>query len=144
MLAVGLALNIIGNGLFCRALLALAVYALPIFIGANVGLAALNNGAGVVGALLFGGAAAARTLVAGQLAFAAAWSLLLRGVVAVVFLVPAGIAGYHAALGMSQLAVPSPLWCEAFAWIGVVWICRAAWVRLAVFAAPSPLTGRAE
>jgi hypothetical protein len=144
MFALGLVLNIIGIGAFCWAIFSLTVYALPLFVAANVGLATFNGGAGVVGALLVGSAAAGLTLISGQLAFAAARSALLRGIVAAIFLVPAGVAGYHGALALSRLVVPSPLWRQAFAWIGVVIICGAAWTRLAVFAAPRPLQGSAE
>jgi hypothetical protein len=143
MLAVGLVLNFVGVSLFCWAILTLTVYALPLFIAARLGLAAFDSGAGVVGALVIGCATAALTLLSGQLVFAVARSLLQRGIVAVVFLVPAGVAGYHAGLGLSQFVVPSPFWREAFALIGVVFICRTAWMRLALFAAPRPLSGRA-
>jgi hypothetical protein len=144
MFALGLVLNIIGIGVFCWAIFSLTVYALPLFVAANVGLATFNGGAGVVGALLVGSAAAGLTLISGQLAFAAARSVLLRGIVAAIFLVPAGIAGHHGALALSQLVVPSPLWREAFAWVGVVFICGAAWTRLAVFSVPCPSPGSAE
>jgi hypothetical protein len=144
MLALGLALNIVGIGAFCWAIFALTIYAFPLFVAASVGLAAFNSGAGVLGALIVGSAVAGLTLAFGQLAFAAARSLVLRGVIAALFLIPASVAGYNASLALSQLVVPSPLWREAFAWIGVVVICGAAWTRLAVFATPRPLSGSAE
>ena len=58
MLAIGLILSIFGIGLFCWLIFALAVYALPFFVGLTVGMAAFHSGAGVIGALLVGSSAA--------------------------------------------------------------------------------------
>ena len=65
MLALGLVLNTLGIGLFCWAIFALAVHALPFFVALSIGMTALQSGAGVVGALLIGTAGGALTLVVG-------------------------------------------------------------------------------
>jgi hypothetical protein len=65
MLALGLVLNTLGIGLFCWAIFALAVYALPFFAALSIGMAAFRSGAGVIGALLIGTAGGALTLVLG-------------------------------------------------------------------------------
>ena len=70
MLALGLVLNTLGIGLFCWAIFALAVYALPFFVALIIGMTALQSGAGVVGALLIGTTGGALTLVLGQTAAA--------------------------------------------------------------------------
>ena len=70
MLALGLVLNTLGIGLFCWAIFALAVYALPFFVALIIGMTALQSGAGVVGALLIGTTVGALTLVLGQTAAA--------------------------------------------------------------------------
>ena len=64
MLALGLVLNTLGIGLFCWAIFALAVYALPFFVALSVGMLAFRHGAGVFGALLIGIASGALTLAA--------------------------------------------------------------------------------
>ena len=69
MLALGLILNAAGVGLFCWLIFTLAVYALPFFVALGAGLAALHSGAGLVGALLAGFAAAALTFAFAQFAF---------------------------------------------------------------------------
>ncbi|MET4449055.1 hypothetical protein ABIB75_007367 [Bradyrhizobium sp. GM2.2] len=43
MLALGLALNTLGIGLFCWLILALAVYALPFFVALSVGISAFSR-----------------------------------------------------------------------------------------------------
>src|SRR5260370_11812014 len=70
MIAFGIALNLVGLGVFCWLLFTLAIYALPFFVGVAAGLCAYHTGAGPLGAitlaLLAGGAAppAAPILVA--------------------------------------------------------------------------------
>ena len=66
MLALGLVLNTLGIGLFCWAIFALAVYALPFFVAISVGILAFRDGTGVFGALLIGIASGALTLAAGS------------------------------------------------------------------------------
>lgn len=88
MLALGLALNTLGIGLFCWLILALAVYALPFFVALSVGISAFSRWRGLFGALLIGIASGALTLAAGQLTLAVNRSLTLRVPVATVFAVP--------------------------------------------------------
>jgi hypothetical protein len=54
MLALGLILTFSGIGLMCWLIFTLTVYALPFFVGLTAGMAALHNGAGILGALLVG------------------------------------------------------------------------------------------
>src|SRR5260221_6811399 len=60
MIAFGIALNLVGLGVFCWLLFTLAIYALPFFVGVAAGLCAYHTGAGPLGAitlaLLAGGA----------------------------------------------------------------------------------------
>jgi len=50
MLVIGILLGIVGIGFLCGLIFNLAVYALPFFAGMTAGLAAYDDGAGVVGA----------------------------------------------------------------------------------------------
>ncbi|MBK5653102.1 hypothetical protein QU42_01635 [Bradyrhizobium sp. UASWS1016] len=138
MLALGLVLNAVGIGLFCWLIFTLAVYALPFFVALSVGMLAFRDGAGVVGALLIGIASGGLTHVAGQVAVAVSRSLTLRVAIAIVFAVPAAIAGYHVVFALSQIGVPSLAWREAFACVGAACIGGTAWARLTVFAKTRP------
>ncbi|MGY0576210.1 hypothetical protein ACTGJ9_038710 [Bradyrhizobium sp. RDM12] len=139
MLAIGLVLNTLGIGLFCWAIFALAVYALPFFVALSIGMTALQAGASVVGALLVGIASGALTLAAGQVAVAVSRSWTLRVAIATAFAVPAAIAGYHVVFATSQIGGSSLAWHEAFSCVGAVCIGGTAWTRLTVFAELRPL-----
>ena len=75
---------------------------------------ALHGGAGIVGAPLAGIAAGGMTLAIGQMAFAMTRSAIIRAIVAVLFAVPATLAGYQVVFAMSQIGVPSLVWREIF------------------------------
>ncbi|SDF95954.1 hypothetical protein SAMN05216337_109411 [Bradyrhizobium brasilense] len=138
MPALGLVLNALGIGLFCWAIFALAVYALPFFVALICGMIAFHGGAGVIGALLVGSVAGALTLAAGEVAFAVTRSLALRLVIATIFAVPAAIAGYNVVFALSQIGVPSLAWREAFACLGAFCIGGTTWTRLTVLARRGP------
>lgn len=136
MLALGLVLNTLGIGLFCWAIFALAVYALPFFVALSIGMTAFQNGGGMVGALLIGTAGGALTLAVGQAAVAITRSLALRIAITTAFAVPAAVAGYHVAFALSQIGMPSLAWREILACLGAVCVGGTAWMRLSVFAVP--------
>lgn len=133
MLALGIVLNIIGLGFFCWVLFTLAIYALPFFVGMTVGLYAHDSGTGPLGAIVFGIVAAAFVLVIGQTIFSLVRTPILRIAVALMFAVPAALAGYYATFGLSGLTMTSDLWRQAFAVIGAGAIGVTAWARLAAF-----------
>ncbi|MBR0752135.1 hypothetical protein JQ604_08060 [Bradyrhizobium jicamae] len=132
MLAIGLVLNTLGIGLFCWAIFALAVYALPFFIALSIGMIAFQSGAGLIGALLIATAGGALTLVIGQVAVAITRSFALRIAIATAFAIPAAVAGYHVVFALSQIGAPSLAWREVFACLGAVCIGVMSWTRLIV------------
>lgn len=143
MLALGLVLNTLGIGLFCWAIFALAVYALPFFVALSLGMATFQSGAGLIGALLIATAGGALTLVLGQVAFAATRSSALRVAIATAFAAPAAVAGYHVVFAVSHIGVPSLAWREVFACLGAVCIGLTSWTRLMmVLARTGPLEAR--
>jgi hypothetical protein len=144
MLVLGIILCVFGIGFFCWLLFTLAIYALPFFAGMTAGLAAFNSGAGVIGALVVGALAGGATLTIGQIAFAAIRVPLIRVAIGLLYAVPAGIAGYHATLGLAQIAVPSEAWRMAFAIVGAVLIGGTAWARMWLFLPPPAGQGGAE
>jgi hypothetical protein len=133
MLALGLIFNVAGIGVFCWLIFTLAVHALPFFVAINAGIWAFHSGAGVLGTLLVAIAAGSTSLAIAQIAFAMTRSLILRAIIAAVFALPATFAGYHVALAMAQIGVPSLVWREVFACLGAVFIGGTAWTRLAIF-----------
>jgi hypothetical protein len=120
MIVIGIILSFISLVFLCWLLFALAVQALPVFVAFAAGLAAYHSGSGEIGAFLVGLIAGALTFAARQIAVAAFRSPLIRTAIALVFALPAAMAGYHAALGLAQLGVPAELWQQAFALIGAV------------------------
>jgi hypothetical protein len=143
MIALGLLLNAAGLGVICWLVFTLAVHILPLFVAINAGLWAYQSGAGVLGTPLVAIAAGGMTLAVAQIAFATTQSLILRAVIAVVFTLPATLAGYHLALAMTHFGVPSPVWQQVFACIGAVFIGGTAWTRLTTLAEPRPLDSNA-
>jgi hypothetical protein len=122
-------LSIIGLGFFCWALFALAIYALPFFVGMSVGLYAHECGTGPFGAIGLGMVAAAFVLVMGRTIFSLVRTPILRIAVALAFAVPEALAGYYATFGLSGLTTTSALWRQVFAVIGAVVIGATAWAR---------------
>ena len=56
MIIIGILLNVVGLGIFCRALFALATHALPFFVAVTVGICSFRAGAGAgpFGAIVVG------------------------------------------------------------------------------------------
>ena len=143
MLALGLLLNTVGLGVICWLMFTLAVYILPFFVALNAGFWAYHSGAGVLGTPILAIAAGGITLAIAQVAFAITQSLILRAVIAAVFALPATLAGYHLALAMAHLGVPSPAWQQLFACLGAIFIGGTAWTRLTLLTAPRQLDSNA-
>jgi hypothetical protein len=90
----------------------------------------------VIGALIVGVLAGGVTLAIGQIAFATVRTPLIRVLVGLLYAVPAGIAGYHASLGLAKIGVPSEGWREAFAIVGAVLVGATAFARMTLFVPP--------
>lgn len=128
-------------GLLCWLLFTLAVFALPAFVGVTAGAWAHRTGAGIPGAILVGAVAAALTLAAGHLLITFVRPMWLKLIVAIAFVAPAAIAGFHATHGIVKHLMPSEGWRISFSVIGAIAVGITAFVRVAgVAAAP----GRSE
>jgi hypothetical protein len=138
MLIIGILLNVVGLGIFCWALFALATHALPFFVGVTVGIYSFQVGAGPFGAIVVGFVAGSTTLVAGQFAFSVARSPVVRLVVGLLFALPAACAGYDVILAFAHIGVPSEWWREAFAVVGGITVGGAAWARMSIVRNPAP------
>jgi hypothetical protein len=131
-------------GLLCWLVLTLAVYALPLFVGATVGILAHGSGAGAAGGFILGVLAAGAIATILQLIFAFARPLWIRLIVATLFVGPAAVAGYAATHGIATHLMHSDCWQIAFSLFGAVAGGATALFRMAGAAPPVPGLERAN
>ena len=125
-------------GMLCWLLFTLAVFALPAFAGITAGVWAHQTGAGILGAIAIGVVAAGATLSIGQLLLIVLRPMWLKLLIAVAFVAPAAIAGYHATHSIVKHTTPSETWQIVFSVIGAVAVGITAFVRMTAMAAPGP------
>ena len=138
MILIGILASIAAIGLLCWLLFTLAVFALPAFAGVTAGVWAYQTGAGWIGGIVVGLAAAALTFGIGQFLFAFARPLWLRLAIAIAFVAPAAFAGYHATHGIVQHTMSSDTWRIIFSIVGAIAVGVTAFVRVTAMAAPGP------
>jgi hypothetical protein len=109
MAIIGIVLGVFGIGIFFWLLFTLAVYALPFFAGLTAALAAFHAGSGVIGAFIVGVLAGVATLAIGRVAVAGARTPLPRILIALVYAIPATVAGYQLSFGLSGIGMPLEL-----------------------------------
>lgn len=131
MIALGIISSLAGSLFLCWLLFSLARFALPLFAGMTVGLWAFDQGTGLVPALLLGSATGGITLAAGQWLVATVRPSWLQITIALMFAVPAAIAGYSTVHGLSALMVPSAGWQLACSIMGAVITGSGAWMQMA-------------
>lgn len=129
-------LSVLGLGFMVYVLFTLAVYALPFFVAVIVGMYVYDSEAGVLATVAAAFVSGAGTLLTGQIAFATIRSVPVRLAIGALYAVPAGIAGYHAIKGLSEIGGAGEMWTLVFAWIGAVIVGGTAWVRIASLAGP--------
>ena len=130
MIIIGVLLNVVGLGVFCWALFALAIHALPFFAGMAAGIYTYQAGAGPLAAIVVGFVASGFTLVVGRYAFSVARSPIVRLVIGLLFAVPAAHAGYSVTLALAHVGIPSEWWRESFAMFGAIVVGSTAWARV--------------
>lgn len=139
-------LSVLGLGFMVYVLFALAVYALPFFVAVTVGMYVYDSEAGLIAAFVSAFLAGGATLIAGQIAFATIKSAPVRLAIGALFAAPAGIAGYHAIKGLSELGGAGETSTLIFACIGAIVVGATAWARIASLAGPdedAPATAHA-
>ncbi len=129
-------LSAFGLGLLIYLLFTLAVYALPFFVAVTVGMYVHDTDAGLIAAFASAFFAGAITLIAGRIAFATIRSVPVRLAIGALYAAPAGIAGYHAIKGLSEISGAGETWTLVFAWIGAIIVVATAWARIASLAGP--------
>jgi hypothetical protein len=137
---IGIILSIAAIGVFCWLLFTLAVFALPFFAGVSAGTWAFHTGAGWLGAIFVGMVAAGLTLGIGQILLMSVRPVWARLLIALVFVAPAVIAGYHATHGIVKHTMPFETWQFVFSVIGALAVGATAFMRVAGMAA----TGRSS
>lgn len=142
MIIVAILASLAAIGVLCWLLFTLAVLALPAFVGVTAGAWAYGTGAGLPGAVLVGLVAAAATLAVGHLLIAFVRPLWLKLIVAIAFVAPAAIAGFHATHGIVKHLMPSDGWQIAFSVLGAIAVGITAFVRVAGMAAAPSADGR--
>jgi hypothetical protein len=138
MMFIGILLSVAAISFFCWLLFTLAVFALPFFAGVTAGTWAYHTGAGWLGAILIGIVGAGLTLSIGQILLVIVRPLWARLVIALVFVAPAAIAGFHGTHGIVKHTMPSETWQIAFSVIGAVAVGVTAFARVAGMAAAGP------
>jgi hypothetical protein len=123
-------------GVLCWLLFTLAVFALPALIGVSAGIWAHETGAGLVGAFVIGAAAAGMALGVGQLLLAIQRPAWLKILVAVAFVAPAAIAGFHATHGIVKHTMPSETWQLLFSVVGAIAVAVTAFIRVTSLTPP--------
>ena len=136
-MAIGIVLSVFGLGFFCWLLFALAVYALPFFVGLSAGLAAIHSGSGFVGALVVGLLVGVAIFVLGQIVLTTVRTPLIRLFIGLIYAVPAAVAGYQLCFALASIGMPAGAWQQTFAAAGAVIIGVTAFARMAVLAPPS-------
>jgi uncharacterized membrane protein YhaH (DUF805 family) len=134
MIIIGVVLSFIGLGYLCWLIFALAVNALPLFAGVTAGLAAYQSNSGPIAAIAVAAIVSVIVLLAGQIAFKRLHSTPLRAVIALLFAVPAAVAGYHAAHGLAHIVVPIEGWRQTMAIAGAIMVATIAWARISLSA----------
>jgi len=117
-------------------LFSLAVHALPVGTGISIAFWMHDHDYGYVASILGGLAAGIVILLIGQFLFAVIRAPILRLVLALIFAIPAGIAGYHAVRGIMRLAIDPGALRSGLSWTGAIVIALAAWSRLTGAEAP--------
>ena len=138
MIILAILASLAAMGMLCWLLFTLAVFALPALAGITVGVWAHHTGAGILGAIAIGVVAAGATLSIGQLLLAVLRPMWLKLLVALAFVAPAAIAGFHATHGIVRHTMPSETWQIVFSVIGAVAVGITAFVKMTTMAPPGP------
>ncbi len=137
MIVAVILMNVALVGILCLVAYTLATYALPLMFGFAAARFAYHTGSGAIGTSFIGIIAAAAAFGVFAVLFATLRSPILRLTVAMVFAVPAVIAGYTLVHGVTQDATPSAIWRQIFCFIGGALVGVSALMRLAASKTPA-------
>lgn len=127
---LGLFLSAAGIVLFAWAMLRLSVFALPVWLGLSAFLWAATGHAAILAGLLLGLVVGVAAFVLGQVVTHSRLPILVRGGVAALFAVPAGMAGYSVVSGLMTLGGAGALATSIVAASGAIVVGSAALASL--------------
>ena len=144
MIIIGIVLAFIGLAYLCWLVFALAVYALPFFADATVHRRACHL------SQRFGTDRSDHRRRDNQRHYPHCRAdrlydppvTLIRAAIALLFAVPAAVAGYHGALGLAHIGIPAESWKQAIAMAGAIVVAATAWARM-MLSAPRPTPDKA-
>ena len=131
MIAAVMLMSVVLVGILCLVAYTLATYALPLILGFAAARFAYHTGSGAIGASFIGLIGAAAGFSVFSVLFATLRSPILRFTVALVFAVPAVIAGYALVHGVTFEVIHSAIWRQIFCFIGGALVGVSALMRLA-------------
>jgi hypothetical protein len=120
-------------------LFTLAIYALPAFAGVAAALWAYQTGAGLPGSVLVGLVGAVLLFGLVQFLILFARPMWVKLAVALAFVAPAAIAGFHATHGIVKHLMPAETWQTVFSVVGAVAVGITAFVRVTSMTPPGPV-----
>ncbi|MEO8724121.1 MAG: hypothetical protein ABI395_11505 [Sphingobium sp.] len=127
-------------GLYMFALLfRLASYALPVYAGIGCAFLLLRHDFGHLAAIVAGLAAGIATLLLGQCLIAFVRSPLLRTGIALLFAIPAAIAGFQAAHALGSLATDNSALLAVFGSIAALATSISAWRSVTMTGPDTPV-----
>jgi hypothetical protein len=125
-----------GIAVFCWLLYGAAIFALPLFLGLTIFFHATQTGAGTLGAIVLGFGTGVLVLAVARTLFTLPRSPFLRIGIALIFVIPAAVAGYFTTFGLFGLAAVSADWRQAFAILSAMAVGATAWLRLTAMPLP--------
>lgn len=111
-------------------LINLAALALPVWVACAVSFFVQKSGEGLIGAAILGLIAGAATYFAGVISCAMAPSRAISFLIALIFAIPAGAAGYHVGFDLSRLVFVFPVLQHYSAILTAIFVFALCWRRL--------------
>ena len=130
--------SITAIAVLCWLLFTLAIYALPALGGVAAGMWAYQTGAGLPSSIVVGLVGAGLVFGLAQVLILFAPPMWLKLSVALAFVAPAAVAGFHATHGIVKHLMPSETWQTVFSVIGAVAVGITAFVRVTSMAPSGP------
>ncbi|MEO1455825.1 MAG: hypothetical protein AAFV31_18620 [Pseudomonadota bacterium] len=122
--------TLFGLGALCWILFNLAVYALPFAIGLTSGMYLYETGQGVFLSIIAGLFIGGFTAALGEFAFDRIRSIPIKLAIGLIYAIPAGIAGFHAAKGLAEFGNAGAATITLLSWLGALVVGGTAWARV--------------
>ncbi|MEM9813418.1 MAG: hypothetical protein AAF913_12165 [Pseudomonadota bacterium] len=133
-----------GLGALCWILFNLAVYALPFAIGLTSGMYLYETGQGVFLSIIAGLFIGALVAAFGEFAFDRIRSAPLKLAIGLIYAVPAGIAGFHAAKVFAEVGSEGSVTITILSWFGALVVGGTAWARVSGWSEVNDMTDTAS